>query len=68
MTNLDRKVDTNELICRCKGDTADIDFNKFHNALDIIDSIQDGKINLADVKYDQEKFKSYLEKIKKGNK
>ena len=32
---------------------------------DIIDKIQDGKTDLADVKNNQEKFKSYLGEIKK---
>ena len=35
------------------------------NALDIIHKIQNGKIDLADVKNNQEKFKPYLEEIKK---
>ena len=30
--------------------------------------MQNDEINLADVKNNQEKFKSYLEEIKKGNK
>ena len=29
---------------------ADVNFNQFDNALDIIDKIRDGKIDLADVK------------------
>ena len=36
--------------------------------LDIIDKIRDGKIKLEDVKYNQEKLKSYLGEIKKENK
>ena len=46
---------------------ADVSFDKFHNALDIIDKIRDGKTDLADIKNNQEKFKSYLGEIKKGN-
>ena len=53
---------------RYKGNTADVNFDKFDNALDIIDKIGDGKIDLADVKNNQEKFKSYLGEIKKGKK
>ena len=45
-----------------KGNSADVKFDEFDNALDVIDKIQDGKIDLADVKNNQEKFKSYLEK------
>ena len=34
----------------------------------LINKIQNGKISLEDVKNNQEKFKSYLGEIKKGNK
>ena len=64
----DKKVNSNDLIYRYKGNTADVDFNEFDNALDIIDKIRNGKIDLADVKNNQEKFKSYLGEIKTGNK
>ena len=67
-TDLDKKVNSDDLICKCKGNIADAKFDKFDNALDIIDKIRDGKIDLADVKNNQEKFKSYLGEIKKGNK
>ena len=39
----------------------------YDNALDLIDKIRNGKIRLTDVKYDQIKFKSNLDEIKKGN-
>ena len=68
ITDLDKKVNSDDLIYRYKGNTADVKFDKFDNALDIIDKIRDGKIDLADVKNNQEKFKSYLGEIKKGNK
>ena len=61
-------VNSDDLIYRYKGNTPDLDFDEFDNAFDIIDKIQDGKINLSDVKNNQEKFKSYLGNIKKGNK
>ena len=67
ITDLDQKVNSDDLICRYKGNTADVKFDKFDNALDIIDKIRDGKIDLADVKNNQEKFKSYLGEMKKGN-
>ena len=50
INNLNRKVNNNDLIYRYKGDTADVKFNEFDNAFDIIDKIRDGKIDLADVK------------------
>ena len=68
ITDLDKKVNGDDLIYRYKGNIADVNFNQFDNALDIIDKIRDGKIDLADVKNNQEKFKSYLREIKKGNK
>ena len=42
--------------------------DEFDNAFDIIDKVRDAKIDLSDVKNNQEKFKSYLGEIKKGNK
>ena len=65
ITALDKKVNGDDLIYRYKGNIADVNFNQFDNALDIIDKIRDGKIDLADVKNNQEKFKSYLREIKK---
>ena len=68
ITDLDKKVNSDDLIYRYKGNTPDLNFDEFDNAFDIIDKIRDGKINLSDVKNNQEKFKSYLGNIKKGNK
>ena len=56
------------MIYRYKSNTADVNFNIFDNAFSIIDKIRDGKTDLADVKNNQENFKSYLGEIKKGNK
>ena len=67
ITDLDKKVNSNDLIYRYKGNTDAAKFDKFDNALHIISKIQNGEINLADVK-NQEKFKTYLGEIKKGNK
>ena len=65
--DLDKKVNSDNLIYRYKGNTADVKFGKFDNALDIINKIKDGEIRLADVKNNQAKFKSDLGEIKKGN-
>ena len=65
ITDLDKKVNSNDLIYRYKGNTPDLNFDEFDNAFDIIDKIRDGKIDLPNVKNNQEKFKSYLEEIKK---
>ena len=50
-----KKVNSDDLIYRYKGNTADVKFDKFDNALNIISKIQNGKINIADVKNNQEK-------------
>ena len=65
ITDLDKKVNSDDLIYRYKGNTADVKFDKFDNALNITNEIQNGEIRLADVKNYQEKFKSYLGEIKK---
>ena len=68
MTDLDKKVNSDNLIYRYKGNNLDLNFDEFDNAFDIIDKIRDCKIDLADAKNSQEKFKSYLGEIKKNNK
>ena len=50
ITYLDERVNHNDLIYRHKGKVADRKFDEFDNALDIINKIQDGKKDLADVK------------------
>ena len=48
--NLDEKVDTNKLVFRYKGKTADEDFGKFDNALSPTDKIRDGEVSLNEAK------------------
>ena len=62
ITDLIEKVNSSDLIYRYKGNTPDWNFQKFDNIFDVIDKIGDGKIELSDVKSNQEKFKSILEK------
>ena len=52
ITDLDKKVNSDDLTYRYKGSTPDLnfDFDKFDDALALIDKIQDGKISLTDVK------------------
>ena len=66
ITDLDKKVNSDDLTHRYKGSTPDLnfDFDKFDNALALIDKIRDGKISLTDVKNNQEKFKSYIGETK----
>ena len=47
---------------------ADAKFNKFDNALNLIDKIREGEISLADAKNNEIKFKLDLSEIKNGNK
>ena len=60
ITDLDKKVNSDELIYRYKGRTADANLDKLDNALDIIDEIRNSEINLTNVKNNQAKFKSNL--------
>ena len=55
-----KKVHINDLIYRYKGNTNDLKFDGFDNAISLIGKIRDGKISLTDVKNNQETFKSYL--------
>ena len=68
ITNLDKQVNHDDLIYRCKGKTPDENFDTYDNALNIIDKIKNGKIKLADAKNNQIKFKSNLSEIKRGPK
>ena len=63
-----KKVISDNLIQRYEGRIADAKFDKFDNALDIIDKIRNGEISLADVKNNQAKFKSNLDEVKKAHK
>ena len=68
INDLNEKVNSDGLIYRYKGNTADFNFDEFDNAFGIIDKIRDGKIDLADMKNNQVKLKSSLGGIKKGSK
>ena len=59
---------SDNLIYRYKGNTDDEKFDKFDNALNITNKIQNGEISLTDVKSNQQKFKSYLGEKKKKKK
>ena len=65
ITDLDKKVNRDDLIYVHKGNTPDLCFEELDNVLDIINKIREGKINLNNVKSNQEKFKSDLGEIKK---
>ena len=50
ITDLDKKVNRDDLIYRYEGNTPDLNFDEFDNALALVDKIRDGKISLTDVK------------------
>ena len=50
ITELDEKVNFNDLVYRYKGKSPDEKFDKYDNALDLIDKIQNGEIKLTDAK------------------
>ena len=68
INELDKKVNLDDLIYRYKGNTRNNKFNKYDNALDLINKIRNGKIKLADAKNNQNEFKMYLGEIKKDQK
>ena len=68
ITALDEKVNLNNLVYRYKGKKPDEKFDEYHNALDLIDKIRNGKTKLLDVKNNQIIFKSHFDKMKKRNK
>ena len=68
ITDLDKRVNRDDLIYRHKGIVADTKFKEFDNALGIINKIRDGKKDLAEAKNNQQDFKLYLGEIKNGAK
>ena len=65
---MDEKVNRGDLVYRYKGKSSDEKFDKYDNALDLINKIRNGEIKFSDVKNYQIKFKSYLGATKKGSK
>ena len=45
ITDLDEKVNSDDLIYRYKGNSPDLNFNEFDNALTLIAEIRDSKIS-----------------------
>ena len=65
ITDLDKNVNSDDLLYRYKGNSPDLNFNESDNAVALIDKMRGGKISLTDLKHNHEKFKSYLGEIKK---
>ena len=68
ITDLDKKVNNDDLIYRYKSSTADVKIDVFDNTINIINKINNGEIELSNVKRNQEKIKSCLGKIKRRSK
>ena len=60
--DLDKKVNSDDLIYRYWCNTADVKFDEFDNALNIINKIQNGDIRLSDVKNNKKKLSLIFEK------
>ena len=52
-----KKVNSDDLIEKYKGNTADVKFDKFDSSLNTINKIQNSEIDLDNVKNNQEKLK-----------
>ena len=63
ITELDKKVNRDNLRYKYKGKTSNEKFDEYDNALDLIDKIKNGKISPTNAKNDQEKFISSLGEI-----
>ena len=55
---MDKKVDFDDLVYKYKGKSPDEKFDKYDNALNLIDKIKNGEIKLAETKNGQIRFKS----------
>ena len=67
ITNLAKKVNSDDLIYRYKSNTADEKFHKFDNVFSLLDKTRTGKISLTGAKNDQVKFKFNLGEIIRRN-
>ena len=56
ITKLDEKFNPDDLLYIYKGKAPDEKFDKYDNALNLIDKLENGEIKLAEVKNDQLKF------------
>ena len=68
ITELYKKVNSDDAICRFKGQTPDGKFDGYDNPFDLLDKIWEGRIKLSNARNDQIKFTSDQAEIKKRNK
>ena len=64
ITELDKKVNYDDLIYKYKSNTKDIEFNQFDNTFSLLNKIRDGKISLTNAKKIKKNLKKILEKQK----
>ena len=57
ITDLDERVNSNDLVYRYNSNNDNVNFNRFDNAINIINKIRDGEKDLADVKKINENLK-----------
>ena len=67
INELHKKVNFDDLVYRYKGKNPDEKFDKYDNALGLINKIKNGEIKLDRAKNDQIRFKSDFGEKKKGN-
>ena len=65
ITELYKKVNSDDAICRFKGRTPDGKFDGYDNPFDLLDKIREGRIKLSNARNDQIKFTSDQGEIKK---
>ena len=65
ITELYKKVNSDDAICRFKGQTPDGKFDGYDNPFDLLDKIREGRIKLSNARNDQIKFTSDQAEIKK---
>ena len=68
ISSLDKKIITNKLLFRYKGNIVDQNFSRFDNVLDLIDKTKEGKISLTEAKDEQARLKSDMGDIKGAQK
>ena len=63
INNPDKKVDTDKLVLKYKGNTPDEDFSEFDNAFALINKLRNGEVSLTKIKDDQAKLRSNFGEI-----
>ena len=67
ITELNKKVNYDNLLYEFTGKTKDTDFNQFDHTFSFSNKIRDGKVSLTNAKIDQENFNKDPNEAKRGN-